>query len=103
MRGFSPFPKDTNTKKVLKYFRIGLSLVSCPVSGRGVTREILSEGETEVRRRCIKTGHPEKCIRQFAPTVERNAKFLSSPQKAGLYTAANAIASTGPHDGTATE
>ena len=29
----------------------------------------------------------KRCTRQFAPTVERNAKFPSSPMVADLYTA----------------
>ena len=35
-----------------------------------------------------------KCTRQFALTVARNAKFLSSPRKAGRFTATNASRST---------
>jgi hypothetical protein len=31
----------------------------------------------------------KRCTRQFAPTVERNVKFPSSPMAADLYTAAS--------------
>ena len=35
-----------------------------------------------------------KCTKQFVPIVARNAKFLSNPQKEGLFTAENALLNT---------
>jgi hypothetical protein len=39
------------------------------------------------------TGDPERCIKQYALTVAMNAKFHSSLQKAGPFTAETAIRS----------
>jgi len=41
------------------------------------------------------TGAPERCIRQPALSAARNAKFLSSPPKAGLFIAGTASPSEG--------
>ena len=40
----------------------------------------------------------ERRIRQYVPTVERNAKFRSSPTEADLCTAENVILNEDPHE-----
>ena len=40
----------------------------------------------------------EKCIKQSAPTVERNAKFRLNPTEADPYTAKNVIPNEDPYE-----
>ncbi len=59
-----------------------------------ITRRVNKKWTNEEAAVSGETMPHEKCTRRFALTVARNAKFLSSHQKTGQYTAESAIRST---------